>query len=453
MATWFLLYLVSMLERADEALLPACYAAVSRTFAVSPAQLGKLTTFRAFTQSVFSLPAGAIADRASSRCTVVGFASLSWGILSLLVGLSTSYDVLLCLRACTGAALATAIPATYALLADSTNEASAGKAFGLLHVISFAGTALCTLVATPVSTVFFGGVEGWRALFFWIGLISVIAGGALAMYGVDDRRHRSAPTATKALTPMQLLRDTIHDSKYVMQISTLQIICGQGALGSMPWKALFFFALFLQTAGFTDFEAGLVTGVFLGGNAIGGLLGGYISDALARRFPAGVGRVMTAQMSVIAGIPLSILIFDVLPIPLEVNGSIPRAHLVALFSFVAGLMSICCSWCGGVNNSLMSAVISSERRSAMFAFDRFAEGVMSSFSSVLVGQLAEWIGWRRDDDGVSNARALGRAISLACACPWAICCCIYTLLYYVHPRDLRKLKEELREVDNNNNKV
>ena len=78
---------------------------------------------------------------------------------------------------------------------------------------------------------------------------------------------------------------------------------------------------------------------------------------------------------------------------------------------------------------------------------------MSSFSSVLVGQLAEWIGWRRDDDGVGNARALGRAISLACACPWAICCCIYTLLYYVHPRDLRKLKEELREVDNNNNKV
>ena len=200
MATWFLLYLVSMLERADEALLPACYAAVSRTFAVSPAQLGKLTTFRAFTQSVFSLPAGAIADRASSRCTVVGFASLSWGILSLLVGLSTSYDVLLCLRACTGAALATAIPATYALLADSTDEASAGKAFGLLHVISFAGTALCTLVATPVSTVFFGGVEGWRALFFWIGLISVVAGGALA----------AAPSQPSAVCRARRRRRRVH---------------------------------------------------------------------------------------------------------------------------------------------------------------------------------------------------------------------------------------------------
>ena len=68
-----LLYTVAFLERADEALLPACYAALGATFGASPSELGMLTSARAALQAVACLPAGAAADR-GDRLSVAGSA-------------------------------------------------------------------------------------------------------------------------------------------------------------------------------------------------------------------------------------------------------------------------------------------------------------------------------------------------------------------------------------------
>lgn len=47
----------------------------------------------------------------------------------------------------------------------------------------------------------------------------------------------------------------------------------QGILGTIPWTALVFLTLYLQLIGMSDFHAGALMALFLGGTALGSLLG------------------------------------------------------------------------------------------------------------------------------------------------------------------------------------
>ena len=63
----------------------------------------------------------------------------------------------------------------------------------------------------------------------------------------------------------------------------------------MPWNAVGYFTMWLQTLGFSDVPAGALTALFWGGTALGNLLGGIVGDVLAKRLP-NVGRQLTCQV-------------------------------------------------------------------------------------------------------------------------------------------------------------
>ncbi len=71
-----------------------------------------------------------------------------------------------------------------------------------------------------------------------------------------------------------------------------------------------FLTLYLQLLGMGDGAASALMALFLGGSALGGLLGGWLGD-----FAAGVspnhGRIVVCQFSVFAGVPFSFLLFKV----------------------------------------------------------------------------------------------------------------------------------------------
>ena len=87
----------------------------------------------------------------------------------------------------------------------------------------------------------------------------------------------------------------------------------QGIVGSTPWNALVFLTLYMQTIGMSDRSASLLVSLFLGGSALGGLLGGWLGDVAAARLP-NTGRIAVCQFSVFIGVPLSILLFKVCPL-------------------------------------------------------------------------------------------------------------------------------------------
>ncbi len=67
----------------------------------------------------------------------------------------------------------------------------------------------------------------------------------------------------------------------------------------MPWNAVGYFTMWLQTLGFSNVPAATLTALFWGGTALGNLLGGIVGDLLARRLPNS-GRQLTCQVSILS---------------------------------------------------------------------------------------------------------------------------------------------------------
>ena len=84
----------------------------------------------------------------------------------------------------------------------------------------------------------------------------------------------------------------------------------QGIVGSIPWSGMVFLTLYFQLLGMSDFAASLQMALLLGSTALGGLLGGWIGDRAAMKYPDH-GRILVCQFSVAVGIPFSLTITKV----------------------------------------------------------------------------------------------------------------------------------------------
>ena len=69
----------------------------------------------------------------------------------------------------------------------------------------------------------------------------------------------------------------------------------QGIVGSTPWNALVFLTLYFQLLGFSDAAASALMATLLGGTAAGALVGGWLGDRVAERWP-NHGRIALVQV-------------------------------------------------------------------------------------------------------------------------------------------------------------
>merc|ERR1712045_1083073 len=86
----------------------------------------------------------------------------------------------------------------------------------------------------------------------------------------------------------------------------------QGCFGSVPWNALGYKTLFFQLAGLSDFQASMMDVILQLSSAVGQVIGGATGDVLTRcsRYH---GRPITAQITVLAGMPIAWCIFMITP--------------------------------------------------------------------------------------------------------------------------------------------
>ena len=71
-----------------------------------------------------------------------------------------------------------------------------------------------------------------------------------------------------------------------------------------------FLTLYMQLMGMSDFQASMLMSMFLGAYGLGTLIGGWVGDAAAVRFPRH-GRVTVTQFSEFIRIPISWFIIKV----------------------------------------------------------------------------------------------------------------------------------------------
>lgn len=249
----------------------------------------------------------------------------------------------------------------------------------------------------------------------------------------------------KGISPLWSdLKALILEARGVMRIPTFQIIVGQGAVGSFPWSALSFVPLWLELIGFSHKQTAFLMGLFVVAGSLGGLFGGQMGDTLSRHFP-NAGRIILAQISSGFGIPLAAVLLLVLP-------DDPSTGLVhGLMFFIIGFFI---SWNGpATNNPIFAEIVPERQRTSIYALDRSFESILSSFAPPVVGILAQHVyGYKPIPEGSSkavevktdreNAASLAKALYTSIGIPLALCCLIYTFLYWTYPKDRDRARLE-----------
>uniref|UniRef100_A0A453M6Z9 Major facilitator superfamily (MFS) profile domain-containing protein n=1 Tax=Aegilops tauschii subsp. strangulata TaxID=200361 RepID=A0A453M6Z9_AEGTS len=438
-----LINLASIMERADENLLPAVYKEVSAAFDAGPTDLGYLTFIMNFLKSIASPLAGVLALQ-YDRPTILAVGTVFWALSTGAVGVSQYFQQVAFWRGVNGVGLAIVIPSLQSFIADSYREGTRGAGFGLLSLIGSIGGIGGSIVATVMAGRDYWGFPGWRFAFIVVAFASLLIGLLVYFYTVDPRKtspgnlgdddthERSRLVGNSVFPPLSIWKDSWITARSVMKVRTFQIIVLQGIVGSLPWTAVVFFTMWFELIGFDNKSSAGLNSLFAIGCASGSFLGGVIADRVSRRYPDS-GRIMCAQFSAFMGIPFTWILLTVIPQSVDYWYS----YAVTLF-----LMGLTISWCATcANNPMFAEVVPPKHRTMIYAFDRAFEGSFSSLAAPAVGMVTEKVyGYNSKtvnlaDGSVAGAYALSRGLLTMMIVPFGLCCLFYTPLYFVFKRD------------------
>ncbi|TVU09353.1 hypothetical protein EJB05_42823, partial [Eragrostis curvula] len=439
--TLLLVNLASIMERADEALLPAVYREVGAALHATPAGLGALSLCRSVVQAA-CYPLAAYAAARHNRAHVIAVGAFLWAAATFLVGISDTFLQVAISRGLNGIGLALVVPSIQSLVADSTDDGTRGSAFGWLQLASSLGLISGGFVGLLLAQTTVLGIAGWRVAFHLVAAISVVVGIFNWLYAVDPHFPTDASAAVhqrdgnkRPATAREVVAEMIEEAKFVVRIPTFQIFVAQGVSGTFPWSALSFASMWLELIGFSHGATAVLMTVFWVASSLGGLLGGKMGDVLALRYPD-AGRIVLSQISAGSAVPLAAVLLLGLP---------DDPSKGAVYGVVLFVMGVFISWNGPATNfPIFAEIVPEKSRTSIYALDRSFESVLSSFAPPIVGLLAERVfGYRPapDDTGASvqrdrdNAKSLAKALYTAIAIPFTVCTSIYSFLYCSYPRD------------------
>ncbi|PWZ14564.1 hypothetical protein Zm00014a_003023 [Zea mays] len=422
--TLALVNLAAIMERADEALLPAVYREVGAALGATPVALGALTLYRSAVQAA-CYPLAAYAAVRYNRAHVVAVGAVLWAAATFLVAVSDTFAQVAIARGLNGIGLALVTPAIQSLVADCSDDNTRGAAFGWLQLTGNIGSIIGGLFSLMLAPTTVMGIAGWRVAFHIVAVISVVVGVLVGLFAVDPHfLHVESGEQLLRKSAWAEMKDLVREAKAVVKISSFQIIVAQGVTGSFPWSALAFAPMWLELMGFTHNRTGLLMVTFALASSLGGLLGGKMGDHFATRFPNS-GRIVLSQISSASAIPLAALLL--LGLPDNSSGSL---H--------------------GLVIPIFAEIVPERSRTSIYALDRSLESVLASFAPPVVGFLAEHVygynpvPYGAADNNVgrdkSNAGALAKALYTSIAIPMLLCCFIYSLLYRTYPRDRERAR-------------
>ena len=445
--TQVVINLATIIDYADGQLAPSVYRNLEQEFSLNPGQLGMITAIRSLLQAISTPFWGWMADK-YSRKKLLALGAALWGVLTILVGLATSYHEILIFRALNGLALAVIIPTSYSLIADYFPENKRGKAFGWIGLTGVLGAIFGTIFATTISGAKPFGISGWRFAFFVIGILSILLSILVLLLAKDPVRG-AMDSELKGFAEQISGEYTIQwkQVKKILTNKTFLFILSQGMIGSIPWNAIAFMILWFQYIGFSDFMSAILFAVIAMGAAFGNLFGGYLGD-IASRWNKDKGRLIVAQISVFSGIPLSLIMFLVIP---------RSTDYMFAYLTVGTFTGFMISWvAASTNNPIFGEIVEPEARSTLYSLDRLFEGSVAASGTLIVGYLAEklfnyvtpgpgGIASLSPEQRMHNIDALAKAMALSTAVPWIFCLLLFTFVYFTYPNDRDRTKEILRE--------
>lgn len=438
-----LLTLCSIVEKADENILPAVLihmrksyveCGVSSSVDIGLSNLGTITFVRAVFQAGISPWAGHWGDR-YDRTVVVMIGCVVWGIAITCIGFSTSLWQATWLAALNGIGIALSIPTISSLVADMTGVKHRGRVFGIMGFMSNIGGMIGGAVATYVATKY--ECTGWRAVFISVGMLSVFIGVLEQAIAVDP--HINLKEKTKGRHQEEIggqLKQMIHSLFILARVPSCNLLVAQGIVGTMPWVSMSFFTVWFQTLGFSGEKAAQLVAIFSCSCAFGVVFGGFLGDNLSKR--TSTGRILVGQTSILLGIGFSTMLCCH---GIRYTPSHPDDGFSS-YAMMLALLGLSSSWCGTNNTVIFSEIVPQHMLTRVFAFDRTFEGAIGALGAPLVGIVASrWFGF--SFQGEEPGKALSKALLFCLLCPWTLCLIFYSCLHRTYAEDKRRAREQM----------
>jgi len=434
---------VGGLEGADGVLLACVFFALQRDLGLTLNNLAAMSLTQALCGNLAAPFWGTMADRGlMSRKAIIVMGCVLQGLITVILAGVNDLTPMLMLRGLNGAMLASLRPIANGIVADVTTEANQGKVFGMMGLTMNIGTMAGTLLGTNIArhtlfrNIWADGIQGWRVAFIIIGGISIVIGALAGLWMEEPPSSHARGQGGK--TGKAAAKEEFSKIMRYFRMPTFCVLVLQGCFGAIPWNALGYSTLFFQVAGVTDFQASMISVAGQLAGSAGNILGGVISDGLVKVTPYH-GRAITAQISVLSGIPIAYFVF---------MHAAPEGGAFAYYMVLMTLLGLLATWCGtAVNLPILSQLVQPGNRATIMAWEGTLEGSCSAiFGNAMVGFLAQNVfGYHLESarDNVENdpgsARALGSALMLVTFCPWVVCFAAYSFLHWSYPRDMKRI--------------
>eukprot|EP00929_Paragymnodinium_shiwhaense_P002642 TRINITY_DN102945_c0_g1_i1.p1 TRINITY_DN102945_c0_g1~~TRINITY_DN102945_c0_g1_i1.p1 ORF type:complete len:510 (+),score=75.24 TRINITY_DN102945_c0_g1_i1:101-1630(+) len=443
------LCLVSSIEGADVALLPASFAALEQDLGFELSGIAGLTIAQMVASQAIGPIWGILADRGIlGKKTILMIGAIGIGLCTISLGLMSRLGPMAGARFLTGAFLAALRPVSNGIVADSTSDKHRGTIYARIQAALFTGMFVSTMCAVPIARRDVFGMRGWRVSLFLIGgysiLICIIVGLLMVApkktLNKKDKKVGCGAVCEEIATVCQFL-----------SIPTFCIMIAQGVFGTIPWSVMGNMILYFAKCGLKDEHTAVLSAAQLLSTIVGNLIGGKVADILASKLGYH-GRPLSAQISVALGIlPMYLLFWGIAP---------EDGDFWVYFSLnvVFGLLG---TWAqSGTNYPILSEIVPADARARVMAW----EGAFENSVAMAVGppavamiatglfgydfeaekkaaQAAEEAGITpSEEERLRNARALGAAMAAVVCVPWLITFLAYGLLHCTYPHDVKVIE-------------
>lgn len=275
-----LLIVMFTLANIDRTILSILIEPIKHEYGLTDTQVGTLTGLAfAVPLSLVVIPIGILADRVN-RVRLIGVLMLLWSCLTALTGTAQSYLMLLAARMGLGAAEAGGAPTFMSLATDMFSKERRGAVMGWLYFSSPLGVTIGLAIGG-----FIAGHFHWRTAFFVVGAPGVVLAllAFLTLREPTRERAQEGPGAEPArpsslAAVFRLLRER--------KALWLLLLAGAFCIGGQAACSIFMAPFLIRVHGLDVAQAGTLLALTYGvGGMIGMPLGGFVTDAIRRRYP------------------------------------------------------------------------------------------------------------------------------------------------------------------------
>lgn len=298
-----LLWFVALLNYMDRQMLSTMRDAMQLDIAElqSAEAFGFLMAIFLYIYGFMSPVAGSIADRVNRKWLIVG-SLFVWSAVTYGMGMATTYNQLLWLRALMGVSEALYIPAGLAMIADYHSGKTRSLAIGIHMTGLYTGQALGGFGATVAAN------YTWHTAFHWFGIIGIVYAVVLLFFLREKQQPAPVDNLKQTNTPTKI--PVLKGLSMIFSMTAFWVILFYFAAPSLPgWATKNWLpTLFADNLGIPMSEAGpLSTITIAAASFIGAVfIGGPLSDKWVQKNIR--GRVFTGAIGLALTIPSLILL-------------------------------------------------------------------------------------------------------------------------------------------------